>query len=136
MCAGRNFVRYRKSLMLRLVTVAPIFGLAIASPTSTATAQSDQVSGNYMLRGCKDVAEQRTQVADAALTGKCVGVIETLMLLQEVLPAAARFCAPASSNFPQVARIVVKFMEANPQRTHEPLVLLAQEALNKAWPCK
>jgi Rap1a immunity proteins len=36
----------------------------------------------------------------------------------------------------QSVAVVVKYIEARPQRMHEPFGKLALEALTAAWPCK
>jgi Rap1a immunity proteins len=41
---------------------------------------------------------------------------------------------PDSVTREQGARVVVRWMESNPDRLHEPLALLAIEALRAAWP--
>jgi hypothetical protein len=38
--------------------------------------------------------------------------------------------------FPQAARVIVRYIEARPQRMHESFVSLVIEALHDAWPCK
>lgn len=45
-------------------------------------------------------------------------------------------CVPANATVGQVARVLVKFLEDNPNRLHEPVGLLYMEALYDAFPCK
>jgi hypothetical protein len=36
----------------------------------------------------------------------------------------------------QAVAVVIKYIEARPERMHEPFGLLAMEAMKAAWPCK
>jgi hypothetical protein len=36
----------------------------------------------------------------------------------------------------QAVAVVIKYIEARPERMHEPFGMLALEALTAAWPCK
>ena len=43
---------------------------------------------------------------------------------------------PADVVTSQFLRVVIKYVEARPERMHEPLHLLALDAFFDAWPCK
>ncbi len=45
-------------------------------------------------------------------------------------------CIPNNVVTVQAVRVMVRYMEARPQKMHEPFVVLALEALQDAWPCR
>ncbi len=89
-----------------------------------------------MFFGCKAFAEG--QMADQQLYGLgnfCSGVVHGLAYLSNNLPPDSRSCIPATSTARQLARVVVKYIEAHPERMHEDFKQLAVEAFHYAWPC-
>jgi len=61
--------------------------------------------------------------------GRCFGLVEGLAY-------TGAFCVPSGVTKNQAMAVVVKYIEARPERTHEPFGMLALEALTAAWPCK
>jgi len=61
--------------------------------------------------------------------GRCVGLLEGLA-------HTGTFCVPSGVTRNQVVAVVVKDIEARPERMHERFGKLATEALTAAWPCK
>jgi hypothetical protein len=55
---------------------------------------------------------------------------------QYLSPPEWQSCAPATSDVRQLARIIVNYIEAHPERLHEDLRWLTLEAFHDAWPCK
>ena len=70
------------------------------------------------------------------LAGMCVGSIRAIARLAAT-PRASVLCAalPDSVTPEQMVRVVVRYIEARPQRMHEAFFVLAIEALLDAWPC-
>ena len=52
-----------------------------------------------------------------------------------MLPADA-LCVPGESTKGQLADVVIKYLEQNPERRHLEAGSLVPEALNRAFPCK
>jgi hypothetical protein len=107
----------------------------MALTVSTASAEPDYFSANYVLPGCKkNVAEGGRSTADeySHIMGFCLGVIYALG------PRVWAGCvnAPNGLTLQQEARVVVRYIEARPERMHELFMNLAAEALLNAWPCK
>jgi Rap1a immunity proteins len=46
------------------------------------------------------------------------------------------FCQPKGVTRGQARAVVIKYIEARPQRMHEDFGMLAVEALKAAWPCQ
>lgn len=108
---------------------AVFFGLA-----GTAAAQSPD--GWFL--GCKAFAEGRanTQPQLYGMAHFCSGVVHGLVAVGPLLPAGLQFCPPEASSPSELARVVVKYVEAQPQRMHEDFRQLTLEAFHNAWPCK
>lgn len=117
--------------MLRWLTLI----LIVSGPASAQTSNYD--SANKVLPYCKAVIEQKanpslTEVYDR---GFCLGTMTTLRAMGPAFNADARFCPPERATVGQATRVVVQFMEANPQLLHEEFMWLAVQALRVTWPC-
>jgi hypothetical protein len=73
--------------------------------------------------------------AEARSAGTCEGMIETAMLFSPNLPADVRACPPAQGSVMQSAKVVLRYLNDNPDRVKEPGVTIAIEAFKDAWPC-
>jgi len=97
--------------------------LALTMPASA----EDMNDANSILPGCKGT--RGTQMWEQ---GRCAGFIEGLRYGL----GGRDFCPPNGVTTVQSVAVVVKYIEARPQRMHEPFGKLAFEALTAAWPCK
>ena len=79
-------------------------------------------SGNYFNRGY--------------CGGYVTGIVDTLEALQSrgILPPTA-LCVPEEVTKGQLADVVLKYLEQNPERRHLEAGSLVPEALNRAFPC-
>ena len=117
-----------------------IAGLLCLNCLVSAAAQpaNGDASANAMFRGCKAFVEGRA--ADAQLYGLgnyCAGIVIGLASVgQDLSRPEWQSCAPGTTNAQQLARVVVDFMEARPERMHEDFKRLTLEAFHDAWPCK
>jgi len=66
---------------------------------------------------------------EAFNAGFCLG------LVQGVWYASANVCTPAGVTFGQLQRVVLKFLQDNPEKLNLNQNLLAEMALSKAFPC-
>lgn len=73
--------------------------------------------------------------AEARSAGSCEGMIETAMLFSPNLPADVRACPPAQGSVMQSAKVLLRYLNDNPDRVKEPGVTIAIEAFRDAWPC-
>jgi len=106
--------------------------LAVAILLALTIPASAQSSANEMLSGCKGLAGDRTPPAREALRqGRCAGYVAGLVYARSVF-----LCVPEGATPEQGVRVVIKYIEARPERMHEPFGKLALEALEEAWPCK
>jgi Ssp1 endopeptidase immunity protein Rap1a len=72
---------------------------------------------------------------EARSAGSCEGMIETAMLFSPNLPADIRACPPAQGSILQSAKVILRYLENNPDRLKEPGITIAIEAFRDAWPC-
>jgi Rap1a immunity proteins len=72
---------------------------------------------------------------EARSAGSCEGMIETAMLFSPNLPAEVRACPPAQGSALQSAKVLLRYLENNPDRVSEPGITIAIEAFRDAWPC-
>ena len=105
--------------------------LALTVPAS-AQDTSVQRSANEMLSGCKGLIGDKTPpLREALRQGRCAGYVAGLVYARSVF-----LCVPEGATPEQGVRVVIKYIEARPERMHEPFGKLALEALEEAWPCK
>lgn len=103
--------------------------LALTMPASA----EDIVSANSFLPGCKSfLSHNMLTPADALRGGRCTGFVQAFLAASPILD----FCQPNEATIGQAVPVVVKYIEARPERMHEPFGNLALEALTAAWPCK
>ena len=136
--------RFRKSL-LPLVIVPCFLGYARLS-FSADGAESQEIDGNVLLRGCNSLlraSEGDVSHRDAGeyfCLGLVLGIDDTIVVQNakagNVLDARALFCSPARGKIVQSIRVVVKYLNDHPERLNERSSALAIEALMKAFPCK
>ena len=102
--------------------------------TMPANAQiNPRSTANEMLSGCKGFIGDKTppSLREALGQGRCGGYVAALVYARSVFS-----CVPEGATPEQGVRVVIKYIEARPERMQEPFGKLALEALEEAWPCK
>jgi Rap1a immunity proteins len=118
-----------------------VLGIAMGLVVGTsALAQEDKDSANYMLRYCRATVnnEALTRPADAAIEGMCVGIIDAIGFMMSEFPPQEKeksSCPPSKVKLEQIVRAVVRYIEARPERMQENFKILVIEAFHDAWPC-
>ncbi len=123
----------------RRVVRTTVWAAAIASASVALAQQStDDTSANSVFLGCKAFTEGRAANAQLSMLGNfCSGVVHGLAGVGQYLsPLEWQSCVPANSTAQQLARVVITYIEAHPQRMHEDFRRLTLEAFHYAWPCK
>src|SRR5215472_2108842 len=72
---------------------------------------------------------------DAQYAGSCEGMIETAMFFAPNLPADVRACPPAQGSTLESAKVLLRYLDQNPDRLNVAGITLAFEAFRDAWPC-
>src|ERR1700757_2079207 len=103
------------------------YALAILLALTVPASAEDTSSANYFLPGCKGFVEKKTlalseALCDGFVTGLAFGI------------SGRDICKPERVTNNQVVAVVVKYIEARPERMHEQFDDLAIEALAAAWP--
>jgi hypothetical protein len=122
------------------VRIAIICGALVLSVMTAGAAEIDTESANYVLPGCKAllaITEGRgvLDTSRALGAGYCMGVLKTL-------PEIYFWRDKCSIEFPeifsvqQMTLIVVRYIEAHPERMTIPFLIFAEDALRDAWPCR
>jgi|SRR5882672_6784813 len=126
---------------LLLAWLLPVVLLASSSPPGEGLNFSE--TGNDFLRVC-DIKESNPTVTDGVCIGYVNGVLEGFnmaMRLGQVarhatITTGSFFCLPSESTMGQKYRVVVKYMNDHPEKTHNPTELLILDAVTEAFPCK
>jgi predicted TIM-barrel enzyme len=110
---------------------------AMATIACQAHAQEKTYKGNDLIEACRVVASGGTPSADNAVrVGACLGEIEALnWIAPGVRNENLSSCAPDEISKQQLAKIVVDYLDQNPDRRTEPFEGLALEAFAHKWPC-
>jgi hypothetical protein len=123
----------------RRIVRAAVWAALIASASEAAAQQPTQdiTSTEAVLLGCKALAEGRTANAQLQSAGNfCAGFVIGLASVGQYLsPPELRSCAPPASTAPQLALVLVKFIEAHPERMREDFRRLTLAAFHDTWPC-
>ena len=87
-------------------------------------------------RSCELLVQNSVRDQDEARSaGACEGMIETAMLFSPNLPANVRGCPPAQGSILQSAKVLLRYLDNNPDRVKEPGITVTIEAFRDAWPC-
>jgi len=73
---------------------------------------------------------------EARSAGACEGMLETAMSFSPNLPPDVRACPPAQGSILESARVLLRYLDQNPDRLEVPGLTLAIEAFRDAWPCQ
>jgi len=122
------------------VRIAIICGALGLSVMTAGAAEIDTESANYVLPGCKALlaiteGREMLDTSRALVAGYCMGVLKTL-------PEIYFWRDKCSIQFPeifsvqQMTLIVIRYIEAHPERMNMPFLMLAEDALRDAWPCR
>jgi Rap1a immunity proteins len=91
--------------------------------------------GTDAQRSCELLVQNSFRDQDEARSaGACEGMIDTAMLFSPNLPADVRGCPPAQGSILQSAKVLLRYLDDNPDRVNEPGITIAIEAFRDAWP--
>jgi Rap1a immunity proteins len=123
----------RGTVMMRVYIMVASLALLVtgkANGTVVDTGADAQKSCELLVEGSShDNVEARS-------AGACEGMIETAMFFSPNLPADVRACPPALGSPLESARILLRYLDQNPDRLNLPGITLAFEAFRDTWPCQ
>ena len=99
-------------------------GDAVAQPR-------DIVSANYVMPGCRELVGGGQR--ELGLQGLCQGIVGVMFNFWR---SQLGICFPDGTNVEQAIRVVIRYIDRQPERMHEEFFQLAIEALQQAWPCR
>ena len=73
---------------------------------------------------------------EARSAGACEGMLETAMSFSPNLPPDVRACPPAQGSVLESAKVLLRYLDQNPDRLDGPGITLAFEAFRDSWPCQ
>jgi Rap1a immunity proteins len=80
--------------------------------------------------GCRELVTQSNR--NTELQRECASTVRTMIYV-----AASRgICPPAGATVAQAVRVIVAYIDQQPERMQEQFEPLALEALQKTWPCR
>ncbi|PLU17990.1 hypothetical protein BMJ26_24930 [Sinorhizobium medicae] len=110
------------------------------------TQASHAADGSFLLNSCNEMLQATTvaevgklNAPDTLASGFCFGSMTTLQQLARLQwsgqdEPALGLCVPPAVRTTQYARIVVKYLQAHPERLHDESSFLALTALREAYP--
>jgi hypothetical protein len=118
-----------KSLLVAIFVVL----CSIPAPADADDAKMERyLSAAFILDACKEKPRE-----PVFRWGSCAGQIQMLYLLAAAdrLAPHSRFCMPDAVTIDQARKVVIKYIDERPEQLHKLFMVLAIEALRKAWPC-
>jgi hypothetical protein len=116
-----------------------ICGALMVLAVTTAGAEEDKKSANFLLPYCK-LSLKEPVASNAFFNGVCYGAVSTIMYMFDFFhdPNHSLFCTviPDTVTQEQAVRVVVRYGDIHPQETHKSFQTVAMTALHEAWPCK
>lgn len=114
--------------------------MQVAAAAGTDDLTTELATGDDLMKECRAAISPTpatlgdNPVQSSLRLGLCIGVVSAVYTIarNERLICIPNVAVPTL----QVIRVVVGFVEARPQRLHEPFVLLAYDAVADAWPCR
>jgi hypothetical protein len=90
----------------------------------------DTGSANFLMPGCREALTSSNDFIAGFCFGQVTGIAEVLSFASSC-PACIRI--PKGATRDQIVSVVVKYIEARPEKMHEPFTLLAAQALLSTW---
>jgi Ssp1 endopeptidase immunity protein Rap1a len=127
-----------------------LFGTAALALALTAAqaaqAEREEFSASTILPGCKALIDEN-YTREMVQQGFCMGTIRWVTQMGAAMrysksiggPTLNSLCTgriPDEVTLAQLVRVVVKYIEARPERMHVEFGSLALDAIREAWPCR
>ena len=113
------------------IGIAAALALLCQQDMAVADPKRDIVSANYVMPGCWELVSGSHR--ELGLQGLCSGIVGMMFNFEQLHPGT---CFPDGSNVEQAIRVVIRYIDRQPERMHESFVELALEAMREAWPCR
>ena len=112
---------------MKLINKIAVLLLLLAFAFPAVAEEKPYFSGQELLNDCTS--------KKALPRGFCIGFVNGLVNGYVFSDRNTYLCPPANSNVGQWERVIIKYLEDNPQMLHEPASVLAINAMFEAFPC-
>ena len=119
---------------MRLIVLAALAVLAVSPAIAASSGNLD--SANTILPRCKlfvSDTEKTLTLNQAWGRGQCAGIVSTLLYFSNNFDKCVDI--PEEATVDQIVKVIIRYIEARPNRLHDGFRGLALEALADAWPC-
>ena len=112
--------------------------IASAVLVAALTGQAIAADGNDLIKWCQDINSDTSVAKSSFGSGYCMGTMSTVYTLANYINSGVsiKMCPPSTMTNEQMARIVVKYLQQNPEVLHLDAATLTFSALRTAYPCK
>jgi hypothetical protein len=118
---------------MRVYIIAASLALSVIGKASGSVVDT----GADARRSCELLVEGSFHdYGEARSAGACEGMIETAMYFSPSLLPDVRACPPALGSTLESAKVLLRYLDQNPDRLEAPGITLAFEAFRDAWPCQ
>lgn len=117
---------------MRALALGTAIGLIVG--TSALAQQNDKFTAKSLLPYCRDAVTNKapTLTSDAV----SVGIVDAIdFMMSEFAQIEYTTCPPSDVNLRETVQVVIKYIDARPERMNENFKKLAIEAIHDAWPC-
>jgi hypothetical protein len=127
-------------VLILLVAAIAAFIVWTVVATNPVWKAEDAGTAKFIVPFCKlKPVEAFTNPNAAYLHGRCIGILENVSLMTDVLPRPDRSTCtkiPVGTTLGQMRDVVIKYAEEHPDQTNNDFGRFAYNALHEAWPCK
>jgi hypothetical protein len=121
--------------MMRTLILVVAAGLALSVIGTASGTVVD--TGADAQKACQALIEGSFHDYDVARSaGACEAMVETAMVFSPNMPADVRGCPPPQGSVLESAKVLVRYLDNNPDRLEEAGITVALEAFRDAWPCR
>jgi hypothetical protein len=93
-------------------------------------------SGNDISELCQIASRGPKTDFETAKATYCQGFVKAILFIGRRLDEPDSFCSQTGVTVGQAIDVFLKYLNDNPDKTHQPAESLAIAAFRKAWPCK
>ena len=94
-------------------------------------------TGSDLLRACEIAVDQSfdVNITQAMEGGFCMGLAASFIDLDRVSGTDVKWCVPERVTVGQGIRVLLKYMNANPEKLHLNSIIVAALAFQSSFPC-
>lgn len=106
--------------------------VALLSVPDKVGAMDFDYTGQYFLKACSQLTTPVRDNYNPFEAGKCAGAVETMFYFSSTFGS----CIPNGATIGQTTRVIIKYLNNNPELLHQAYFDLSIKALREVWPCR